>query len=365
MNQHVDRLCKVPLLMGAALALALGVWAGLARLGGVVPALMPHHVLAHGPLMVGGFLGALIGLERAVALGRWWAYPVPAAVVAGTLWLALSPDQRPAAWILTAASGGALLVALALGRRRPDLATAGLVLGTLCWFLGNLQWAVFGLVMLAIAWWMAFVLLTVMAERLELARILDPPRRARWAFLASVGLFLGGLLYAYADHELGVRIFGAGMIALAAWGLRWDLARRTVARGGSYRFTAVCLLGGYVWLTVAGAMMLIGGGRLSGLPWDGALHAFFLGFAFSMIFGHAPILARTVLGFELPYSPRFYVHLGLLHLSLLLRVGADFAGSSAGRSAGAILNLVAIAAFLLNTLRAAFAGAFDERPAAE
>ncbi|MEE8526443.1 MAG: hypothetical protein V3T72_21110, partial [Thermoanaerobaculia bacterium] len=142
-----------------------------------------------------------------------------------------------------------------------------------------------------------------------------------------------------------------------------DLARRTVTFEGSYRFTAVCLLGGYLWLTVAGAMMLIGGGRLDGLLWDGALHAFFLGFAFSMIFGHAPILARTVLGFELAFSRRFYVHLGLLHLSLLLRVGADFAGSSTGRAAGAILNVVAIAVFLLSTLRAAFVGAFAERPA--
>lgn len=40
---------------------------GLIRLGWQLPALTPSLALAHGPLMISGFLGTLITLERAVA----------------------------------------------------------------------------------------------------------------------------------------------------------------------------------------------------------------------------------------------------------------------------------------------------------
>ncbi len=356
-----DPRARLPWLAAAAAALVLGVWGGLARLGGVIPPLVPHHALAHGPLMVGGFLGALIGLERAVALGRWWGYAVPALAVASTAWTAVSPASRPAALLLAAASGLAVLVFVAFLRRRADLAVAVMGLGALCWLAGNVRWAMSGMLLAAVPWWAAFLVLTIMGERLELSQVLAPPRRSRVAFIGSLVLVLGGLLVAYADHDLGLRAFGAGCLALAVWGLRWDLARRTLRFGGRHRFTAVCLLGGYFWLALAGALMLLWGGHLGGLPWDAALHALFLGFVFSMIFGHAPLVARLVLGLELPYTPAFYVHLALLHVSLLVRVGGDLAGSPAGRTTGAVLNMVALAVFLMNTLRVAIRAAFAGR----
>src|SRR5574340_831369 len=68
---------RLPLLILGFVSLASGVLAGLARLGWGVPAPMAQLVLLHGPLMVCGFLGTVIGLERAVALGRRWAYAGP------------------------------------------------------------------------------------------------------------------------------------------------------------------------------------------------------------------------------------------------------------------------------------------------
>ncbi len=71
------------------LALLLALWAGLFRIGWNLP--MPNALPAiHGPLMVSGFLGTLISLERAVALGSKWAYLVP--TLSGTGVLALMTD---------------------------------------------------------------------------------------------------------------------------------------------------------------------------------------------------------------------------------------------------------------------------------
>ena len=55
-------------------ALTIGAGAGLARLGWGVPAIAASSAALHGPLMIGAFFGVVIALERAVAIGRAWAY---------------------------------------------------------------------------------------------------------------------------------------------------------------------------------------------------------------------------------------------------------------------------------------------------
>ena len=75
-----------PIIFPAILALLLGLWAGLLRLGWTLPA-FPNLALAHGPLMVSGFLGVLIPLERAVAIRQRWMFMVP--VLPGLGWMGL------------------------------------------------------------------------------------------------------------------------------------------------------------------------------------------------------------------------------------------------------------------------------------
>ena len=50
---------------------------------------------------------------------------------------------------------------------------------------------------------------------------------------------------------------------------------------------------------------------------DAALHAAAVGFVFSMVFGHAPIIVPAIMRVTLPYWPAFYVPLVMLHASLL------------------------------------------------
>ena len=98
-----DRL-RYPLLLIALLTLLAAVWAGLLRIGWVFAG-SASLIAAHGPLMVCGFLGTLIGLERAVALaqlGRRWTYAAPLLSALGALTSLFGLPIGP--WLLTAGS---------------------------------------------------------------------------------------------------------------------------------------------------------------------------------------------------------------------------------------------------------------------
>ena len=69
-SRPVLRMVLVAVAMTALLA---GLWAGLLRLGWPWPILRSTLLVNHGPLMVSGFLGTLISLERAVAVSGLWA----------------------------------------------------------------------------------------------------------------------------------------------------------------------------------------------------------------------------------------------------------------------------------------------------
>jgi len=153
------------------------------------------------------------------------------------------------------------------------------------------------------------------------------------------------------DFRLGVRIAGAGLIAIALWLLRYDLAWQSVKLPGLPRFMARCLICGYFWLAIGGVFWIwfarfFGAGPL----YDAALHTVFLGFVFSMIFAHAPIILPTITGLALPFRNTFYLHAGLLHLSLLVRVAGDLALLPGGQKWGGLLNVLAIVLFLINNI---------------
>ncbi len=126
---------------------------------------------------------------------------------------------------------------------------------------------------------------------------------------------------------------------------------------GLTRFIAVCLLSGYAWLAVGGAIIVASGGLVPGAPaYDAALHALALGFVFSMVFGHAPIIFPAVLRVAVPYHPTFYLPLALLHVSLVVRLAGDALANFEWTRAGGMLNALALAAFILSTASAVVRG---------
>jgi len=334
------------------LALLTGLWAGLSRLGWDVSLPRPGLSSLHGPLMVSGFLGTLIGLERAVALGRPWAYAAPLLAGLGAVGLIVGVPLLAAQ--LSMLAGSLMLVAIfaAIIRRHPALYTFTMGGGAIVWALGNLLWCLGWPVFLVVIWWSAFLVVTIAGERLELARLQQVSGAAQAMFLLLLGILLTGLLLLGWSFDGGVRLFGLGLTGLALWLGRHDIARRTVKQTGLTRFIAICLLTGYVWLGISGLSAMWFGGVPVGPQYDATLHAFFLGFVFAMIFAHAPIIFPAVLGARMAYRPLFYAHVVLLQLTLSVRLIGDAAGWSAGRQVGGLLNAVTLFLFLVNTISA-------------
>ena len=86
------------------LSLVCGAWLGLVRLGWALPLPWPDQLVSHGPIMVCGFLGTLIGLEQAVALGKFWGYGAPIATAAGALLLDLGFSHVAGPLLITVGS---------------------------------------------------------------------------------------------------------------------------------------------------------------------------------------------------------------------------------------------------------------------
>ncbi|MDF1499657.1 MAG: hypothetical protein P1P76_04215 [Anaerolineales bacterium] len=348
MSENLPRQ-RIPLILMGLLALLVAMWAGLIRLGWAFPAGPAAWARYHGPLMVSGFLGTVIALERAAAIGRRWTYLAPALSGLGGLALVLGLPHPVGPALITAGSLGLLAVFADILRRHQALYLFTMAIGAVAWLMGNALWLVGWPVARVVLLWAGFLILTVLGERLELSRVLRPGRQAQAVFAGAVALFTAGIVVSIADFDLGWRLTGVGMIALVFWLARFDVARRTIRKPGLTRFIAVCLLCGYFWLAVGGLLAISDGAVIAGPRYDAFLHAVFLGFVFSMIFGHAPMILPAVLGIPVAYWRGLYAHLILLQVSLLMRVPADLAGWENLRRWGGMLNVIALLLFLLVT----------------
>jgi hypothetical protein len=319
---------RLPLLVPGLVALAFGIAGGLARLTPM--AVLPAAIALHGALMVSAFFGTLISLERAAALDRPWAYAAPLCAGLGGILVLLNRAQ--AGFMLMVLGAAVYCVASAVVvKRQPSLDTATLLAGAAAWLAGNT-------LLLAgrapVTWWVAFFALTIGAERLELSRYLKRGPFARRSFLA-IGC---ALLVAPASP----RLLGAMLVLLALWLFAFDIARLTVRQKGLTRYVATCLLAGYAWLALGGTLMALS------RAYDASLHAIFLGFVFSMVFGHAPVILPAVLRVPFPYHRILYLPLALLHASLAVRVLLSIPVGAWGNAAAIALFLATGAALVLS-----------------
>lgn len=340
-------------MLPAGLCLLAGLDAALLLLGLPAPVSAARLPATHGMLLVVGFVGTLIALERATALGRWYGYVAPGLLGAGGVLLLADPVPLTVAKAVLAAGAAAFtLLYVPLWRRRYDaqllvqLLAAAFVLAACILWLGGI-----GMDRL-LPWLFAFVVLTIAAERVELAAIAMGPGSGARLLAHAWGLAIA-LLIGLADAHLGAVALGLALLALVAWLLLHDVARRTVRARGATRYMAACMLGGYFWLLVAGALLLLGF-PVSQPAYDAVTHAVFLGFAMSMIMAHATTILPAVLHIRLPYRSFFWLPVLLLHAGLIVRIWiGDGLGIRVAFLVGGAIGVAALLLFVLTALGSA------------
>lgn len=308
--------------------------------------------VAHAALMMSGFLGTAIALERAVAVKLRWAFASPFMSGIGGL-LLLAGYTGAGAWLGVIAALVFVGINLVIVKRLPAAHTMLLLVGALAWLAGAGSFASGQPGDAFVPWWFAFLVSTIAAERLEMTRLTRRHPAAQPALLALVFALLAGAALSAPAPALGGLVYGAALAALAVWLGVFDIARRTVLTHGLGRYMAVCLLGGYVWLGVAG---IAWAGMAIGMPTrDAALHALGLGFVISLVMGHAPVILPAVARVKLHFGRGFYVPVALLHASLVLRLAGGLMIPEL-RAAGAALNAVALALFAATVAGSAIVG---------
>ncbi|WP_235681362.1 hypothetical protein [Tomitella gaofuii] len=367
---QATRRIRLLLLAPGGVALLAGLDAALLLLGVGAPVRDLSLTALHGVLMVLGFVGTVVALERAVALGRAWGFLAPGALGAGGI-LLLTPAPRDAgAGLFVIGTAALVAVYIPLWRRNAQPAVlvqaAGAVLalgGTGLWLGGvDIPWL--------LPWLVGFLVLTIAGERLELAHVALTDPHAQPIALGIAGAVVVGTLATLLWPEAGYPLLGLALVALVAWLLRYDIAMKTVRATGLPRFSAACLLAGYAWLTVTALIWIVAGPVRSGPLYDASVHAVLLGFVISMIMAHAPIILPAVLRRPLPYHPVMYAPAVLLHASLLLRIiGGDARGVERLLQWGGVLNIVALLAFVVvamgSVLRGSRPGMRSRTPASD
>ncbi len=345
MQTQLKSRLHLPIILLVLISLIGALWAALIRIGWSLP--LDSIAAQHGAVMVSGFFGTLISLERAVALRKRVLYFIPLLTGLSALLLLIGLPPIIGQGGLVLAACGLILVSIYIYRIRSAIEIATLGVGAIMWFGGNLLWFVSHSIVYAVPWWIGFLIMTIAGERLELSRVMKLTARTKLLFKLAIGLFSIGLLVSLFNFDIGLRISGLGLMALGAWLLRFDVVRRTIKQSGLTRYIAVCLSIGYVWLLIGGALWIIyGGTSLAGFVHDSMLHALLLGFVFSMIFGHAPIIIPAVVPVDFTYRSIFYAHLVLLQTSLVVRIGADLLMNQPVRMWAGLINVIAVLLFL-------------------
>ena len=335
------RVERVPFVFLAFASMIIGLLAGLNRIGWNLPfnTVMPEH----GAIMVGGFLGTLITLEKIIPLKRQFLYAIPLMSGLSVVSFFLRMPT-PGYVLLITASAGLSIVALWYLSKNTGLIYALMLVGAICWLVGNILLLISDFYPLALPWWMAFVLCIITSERIELMKFLPVSARSK-NFLAAL-LMLFVITCTQSFHGAGSVILGTVLALICIWLLKHDLIRVTIMKKGLTRYVAVALLSGYFSLLLASAFLMLF--NVQPLYYDIIVHLFFIGFVFSMIFAHGPIILPGIIGVsQKPYSRLLYLWLVLLHVSLITRVLGTFLFLMDVRKISGILTSAAIIGYFM------------------
>jgi hypothetical protein len=322
------------------ISLLAGIWSGWIRIGFDFPVSYPSG--NHGAMMVGGFIGTLICLERALGFKNKIALFIPA-ISSLSIFFFLIQMQNIAFILLLIGSIGLVILYFTLLNKFNEIHMI-VMIGSLCWFIGNAILIKTNFYPSAVMWWIAFVFFTITGERLELSRYLQISKLQKYMLVVFMLIYIIGILIPF--HDSGGYVIGFSFISSGLWLFKYDMAKKSLKRDGQHFFSGIVLLFGYGWLIVCGLFMAYG--AYGGLLYDAALHSFFLGFVFSMIFAHAPIILPGVLRLQInPFHKILYIWFILLQLSLATRILSIIFKFTGFKLIGGLTNGIAILGFFI------------------
>jgi hypothetical protein len=345
-------------LIPGGISLLLGLDAALILLGVWAPLSIERVAALHAPLMVFGFVGTFIVLERAVAARRVWGYSSPLLFAVGSLSLLSELPELVGKSMIALGFLALLGVYVVIRRRSPAAAIDIQILGAVSGLTAVILWLAQAPISAIVPGMAVFLILTIAGERLELARV-SPALDVRAENLGLGASLLLVIMAAIAPMWpiAGYPLLGGALTLLIVWLYRYDVATRLINTKGLPRYMAICLLAGYVWLLVPAGIWIVVGMVDSGPSYDAALHAIFLGFVISMIMAHAPVILPAVLRKPLPYRWFLYLPVALMHASLALRLlGGDAWGNMWALHWGGALGVIAILLFVVLAITSAIMG---------
>ena len=366
---------RMALLIGAGLAALLGLVAALIRADLIHPSGRVPLADLHGGLMVYGFLGAAIGLERAVAYRSGgsgkpaWGFLAPALGLLGSLLcllslLASSCGAAPA-WVKVELIGGipwtlSMLVLtamyLAIWRRQPSAEVLIQVLGSLVGLVGAAGW-VAGLDAAVLApTWLFFLVLTIVGERVELARAVFSDVRLESGILGLSLLAVLMLPVQAMAPSVGYPLLGLSLGLLLLVMASHDVAKGTFRHGGLPGFMGTCMLSAYAWGLLA-ALIWMAAPLDSSTYWgDMALHALAVGFIMTMVIAHVCMIVPSVIRRPLPFHPLLWGAWAFMQVGLLIRLLGAIRLYTPLWKVGNLLNVLGILSMMLTVVYLAARG---------
>ncbi len=332
---------RLPFIVLALSALVAGLGAGLSRIGWSEFSF--HGMIHHGGIMVGGFLGTLITLEKIIPLKKRWLYVFPVLSACSVVAFLIDLPKVGFIMLLLSSAGLSLAFLFYLIRNRELIYTL-MLLGAVCWLVGNYLMISNQTYPSAIGWWMAFALFVIAAERIELMKFLPVSRTQKLFFTALLLLFVTGCLVSF--HGIGGNLAGLSLVSVSLWLMKNDLVGITIRKTGLPRYSAAALLSGYVSMLLSGVLILTMPNQA--FAYDIFLHTFFIGFVFSMIFAHGPIILPGVVGSSTkPYHPSLYIWLVLLQISWIARTAGGLLIDIDLRRISGLLSAVSILGYFI------------------
>lgn len=325
-SKKIQRILKGSILIGIfsfVFAILIGIWRIALTRGFILPSI-PEFLPPHGNLMIGAFLGTLIIFERMFALPVKWLIWTP------YIWgisSALIHIDFPLFKILN------IVALLGWGIHRfIAYKTFKHLLNPLIEFLSYVALSIAllshgglaGSIESALAGF-SFAIAVIGAERIELT--LGFNRTSAKVLYLSLIVYLGISIINSLFYLIPVQIVGI-ILLFVSIGLIYNdsviivyVKGFALAQGALHKFARETLIVAYLWLIFASISIILWN-QIQAVAKDVVFHSIGLGFIFTMILSHAPIVLGSTLG-KMPKRIPSRILFYLFQLMTIVRVFTD------------------------------------------